>query len=55
MLGIDKKETLKVEGHFAIELREAVRRARTGRPNADEQRARSRSEHICKEYNVVWK
>lgn len=55
MLGMDSKELPVVEGKYATEMREALKRAYLGQPNDFEREVQARAGKISKEYEVVWK
>lgn len=55
MLGIDKKELPVVEGQYATEMREALRRAYLKQSNDADKEIEARSLKISQEYEVVWK
>ena len=55
MLGMDSNTPAVVTGKYATEMREAIRRKYTNRPNESDKQARARSEQIKSEYHAVWK
>lgn len=55
MLGMDKNNPPAIEGKYAKEMREAIRRKYTNKPNASDKHAGTRSEKIKSEYHAVWK
>ncbi len=55
MLGMDKNNPPAIEGQYAKEMREAIRRKYTEKPNASDMHANTRSKQIKSEYHAVWK
>ena len=55
MLGMDNNNPPVIEGQYAKEMREAIRRKYTDKPNASDSYASTRSEQIKSEYHAVWK
>lgn len=54
MLGIDSKELPVVEGQYATEMREALRRSRSGELNDFDRQTEKYSQRIRSKYTVVW-
>jgi hypothetical protein len=55
MLGIDKNRPPVIEGKYAEEMREAIRRKYANQPSELDKQANARSKQIKSEYNAVWK
>lgn len=55
MLGIDKNRPPVIEGKYAEEMREAIRRKYANQPSELDKQANARSKQIRSEYNAVWK
>lgn len=55
MLGMDSKETPVVRGHYATEVREALKRAALRQPNDSDLQIEKRSKSIRTKYETVWK
>lgn len=55
MIGIDKNNSPVIQGVYADEMREAIRRKYANQPNEADLRTSARSEEIKNEYRVVWK
>ena len=55
MLGMDKNTPPVITGKYAEEMREAIHRKYTNRPNESDKQANARSKQIKSEYNAVWK
>ena len=55
MIGIDKNNSPVIQGVYADEMREAIRRKYSNQPNEADIKTNARSEKIKSEYRVVWK
>lgn len=55
MLGMDKNRPPVIEGKYAEEMREAIRRKYENQPSESDKQANARSKQIKSEYNAVWK
>jgi hypothetical protein len=55
MLGFENKKPFVVTGKYAKELREKLRRYRTGEFNEEDLRQMERSKKILSKYNAIWK
>ena len=54
MLGIDSKELPVVEGQYATEMREALRRVRKGLLTDFDKKNEERSQRIKEKYDIIW-
>lgn len=55
MLGVDNNNPPVIQGKYAEEMREAVRRKYTDKPSKSDEQTSTRSKQIKSEYNAVWK
>lgn len=55
MLGQDSKELPTITGHYAEEMRDALRRVRTNQLNDSDRHTMIRAEEITRQYHAVWK